>query len=89
MKWFLIVMFLMISFPAFSNKITTCKNTCIEQVDFVNMSLIEEVHILAKTYGWTEKEVLQIPKKRRLKYISLVYFDEYKKCIKECVKGTK
>ena len=34
--------------------------------------LIEEVHGLATRYGWTEREVLSIPRERRVRYLALI-----------------
>ena len=34
--------------------------------------LIEEVHGLAARYGWTEREVLSIPRERRARYLALI-----------------
>jgi hypothetical protein len=38
----------------------------------VQLNLIEEIHVLATSYGWTETESLTVPTWRREKYLALI-----------------
>ena len=59
-----------------------CRGSTTHQIDLERMALmslrtrqtrlLQEIHQLARAYGWTEEEVLAVPSSRRLRYLELV-----------------
>jgi len=43
-----------------------------DEVDLHARRLLDEVHVLARAYGWSEAEILALPEERRLAYIERV-----------------
>ena len=43
----------------------------LEEIDVYAQRLMEEVHTLASAYGWTESEILSMPRGRRQRYLEL------------------
>ena len=59
-----------------------CEQTAVHEVDVAALTLarlaavqrrtIEEVHVLARRYHWSEAEVLAVPPRRRARYLALL-----------------
>jgi hypothetical protein len=45
---------------------------CLARLRQLQRGLLREIHVLASTYGWTEKEVLAIPPARRAHFLRLI-----------------
>jgi hypothetical protein len=44
----------------------------IEEFRQAQIRLVEQIHAIAGGYGWTESEILSIPRERRDRYLSLL-----------------
>jgi hypothetical protein len=44
-----------------------------EALDRSATAALTEVHVLAGAYGWSEREILGLPEKRRRRYLDLIY----------------
>lgn len=43
-----------------------------DEIDAYSQRLLEEVHELARVYGWSEREILAMPRSRRRRYLELI-----------------
>jgi hypothetical protein len=45
---------------------------CLAELRFLAGSVLEDVHLLASAYGWSERDILDLPSARRASYAEYV-----------------
>jgi hypothetical protein len=45
---------------------------CLEELRFLAGSVLEDVHLLARAYGWSEESILALPSRRRQAYAEMI-----------------
>jgi hypothetical protein len=49
------------------------RELCLEELRFLAHGVLEDVHVLAGGYGWSEEAILDLPARRRAAYAELVH----------------
>jgi hypothetical protein len=48
------------------------REICLAELRFLAGSVLEDVHLLASAYGWSERDILDLPSARRASYAEYV-----------------
>jgi hypothetical protein len=48
------------------------EDVALKRLSELQLRLLREVHVLASRYGWTEREVFEVPPQRRARYLALI-----------------
>ena len=70
--------------PQKSHVCTTLCYGSVINTSTADLSVVDEIHILATAYGWSENQVLAIPAVRRQKYIARILKSKADTCMQQC-----